>query len=260
MPSIWVLAGTAATIGFVHTLIGPDHYLPFIVISRARQWRLSKTLLISFFCGLGHVLSSVVLGFIGIGLGIAVGHLENAEATRGSLASWLLIGFGLAYAVWGLRRALRNRPHEHPHVHLPEEVNIPSSDKIPTKAEHEAQLNPTSQVHSHLHVHEAEHLHPHEEEEKRNITAWVLFIIFVFGPCEPLIPLVMFPAAQHSIKGVVLVTLAFGATTILTMLTLIALSSWCLSFVRLGRLERYSHALAGAIIFLSGLAVNLLGL
>jgi hypothetical protein len=32
------------------------------------------------------------------------------------------------------------------------------------------------------------------------------------------------------------------------------------SFVRLGRLERYSHALAGAMIFFSGLAIQLLGL
>jgi len=25
---------------------------------------------------------------------------------------------------------------------------------------------------------------------------WALFLIFVFGPCEPLIPLIMYPAAK----------------------------------------------------------------
>jgi len=252
MDSIWLLTGTAATIGFFHTLIGPDHYLPFIVISRARQWPLSKTLFISFLCGLGHVLSSVVLGLVGIGLGLAVGHLEKVESTRGSLASWLLIGFGLAYGIWGLRRGLRRRPHEHPHFHLTAENRSTSEEpgQSPLK----------SAFHSHPHVHEAEHLHLHELEEKKNLTPWILFIIFVFGPCEPLIPLVMFPAARHSWGGVFLVTLAFGAATILTMLTLISLSSWGLKFVRLGGWERYSHALAGAIIFLSGLAVQFLGL
>jgi hypothetical protein len=45
---ILVLAGTAATIGFVHTVLGPDHYIPFIAMSRARRWTLSKTLFISF--------------------------------------------------------------------------------------------------------------------------------------------------------------------------------------------------------------------
>src|SRR5512136_3062953 len=108
---IWVLAGTAASLGFIHTVIGPDHYLPFIVMARARRWPLPKTLLISFLCGLGHVLSSVVLGFLGIGLGIALTKLKGVESFRGSLAAWLLIGFGLAYFVWGARRALKNRPH-----------------------------------------------------------------------------------------------------------------------------------------------------
>jgi sulfite exporter TauE/SafE len=234
MQNIWLLAGTAATLGFVHTVIGPDHYLPFIVISRARKWSLPKTLSVSFFCGLGHVLSSVVLGFVGIGLGLAVGHLEKIEGTRGSLAAWLLIGFGLAYLVWGLRKAYRSRPHEHLHYH------------------------PDGRAHAHIHTHEADHLHVHEE--KKNLTPWVLFLIFVFGPCEPLIPLVMYPAAQHSTSGVIIVTAAFGLTTILTMLTIIALSALGLSFVRLGGLERYSHALAGGIIFISGLAVQFLGL
>ncbi|MCX7973684.1 MAG: sulfite exporter TauE/SafE family protein [Candidatus Aminicenantes bacterium] len=246
MESIWILVGTAATIGFVHTLIGPDHYLPFIVISRARQWRLSKTLGMAFLCGLGHVLSSVILGFIGIGLGIAVSQLEKTESTRGNIASWLLIGFGLAYAIWGLRRALSHQPHVPPPSPLKERLNPePRSDH---------------KLLSQSHHHEAERLYFHETKEKKSLTPWILFIIFVLGPCEPLIPLVMFPAAQHSIGGVILVTIAFGAATILTMLTLIALSAYGLSFIKLGPWEKYSHALAGSIIFLSGLAVQFLGL
>ena len=231
-----MLAATAAGLGFIHTVIGPDHYLPFIVMAKARKWTLSKTLTISFFCGLGHVLSSIILGFLGLALGIAVTRLEGVESLRGGLAAWLLIGFGLAYFVWGLRRALRNRPHKHAHVHASE-------------GEHE-----------HAHSHVSEHCHPHVVEGKPNLTPWILFTIFVFGPCEPLIPLVMYPAARHDLPGVGLVAAAFGLTTILTMLAIIALSSWGLSFVRLGRLERYSHALAGAMIFISGLAVQILGL
>jgi sulfite exporter TauE/SafE len=70
----------------------------------------------------------------------------------------------------------------------------------------------------------------------------------------------MYPAAKHSLAGVMLVTAAFGLTTILTMLTVIAVSSWGASFVRLGRFERFSHALAGAMILASGLSVQFLGL
>jgi nickel/cobalt exporter len=238
---IWLLAGTAASIGFIHTVIGPDHYLPFIVIARARQWRLRKTLFVSFLAGLGHILSSVVLGFLGIALGIAVARLEGLESARGRVAAWLLVGFGLAYFLWGLRRAWKRKPHAHLHIH-------------PGDGTHE---------HSHTHTHthaDANHMHLHEAGKKPNITPWVLFAIFVFGPCEPLIPLVMYPAARHSTAGVVLVAATFGAVTVLTMLTIITAASWGASFVRLGRLERYSHALAGLMIFVSGLGVQFLGL
>ena len=233
---ILILVGTAVTIGFMHTVLGPDHYLPFIVISRARKWSLSKTMLISFLCGLGHVLSSVVLGFVGIALGIAVARLEGVESLRGGAAAWLLIGFGFAYFVWGVHRAIKNRPHKHLHIH---------ADGV---------------EHEHLHKHETDHAHVHTEKGKVSLTPWILFIIFVFGPCEPLIPLVMYPAAKHDAAGVVLVTLAFGLTTIMTMLVIIAFSYWGVSFLRLGRLERYVHAIAGAMIFISGLSVQFLGL
>jgi nickel/cobalt exporter len=234
---ILVLAGTAASIGFVHTVLGPDHYLPFIVIGRARQWALPKTLFVSLLCGLGHVLSSVVIGFAGIALGIAVFRLEGVESFRGGLAAWLLIGFGLAYFVWGLHRAIRKKPHKHLHFHA------------------------ESMEHEHAHTHQnTQHSHVHDEKAKQNITPWILFIIFVFGPCEPLIPLLMYPAAKHNISGIIIVTLAFGIATISTMLVIISAASWGIRFIRLGRLENYVHAIAGAMIFISGVSVQFLGL
>jgi nickel/cobalt transporter (NicO) family protein len=256
---IWVLAGTAASLGLVHTIIGPDHYLPFIVIGRARNWTLRKTLVVSFFAGLGHILSSVVLGFVGIALGLAVAKLEGVESTRGAVAAWLLIGFGFAYFVWGMRRAWRGRPHVHPHLHDHEEPHVHPHG--PDLGVHDPAHEHIHQ-HAHTHTHElAEHAHPHGENPKKaNITPWVLFTIFVFGPCEPLIPLVMYPAARHSAAGVALVAAAFGLVTIATMLVIIAAASYGVRFVKLGRLERYSHALAGLMIFVSGLAVQLLGL
>ena len=87
---------TAASIGFLHTLLGPDHYLPFIMMSWARKWSRTKTLVITFLCGLGHIASSIVLGMLGVSLGIAVKKLEVIESSRGNVAAWLLIAFGLA--------------------------------------------------------------------------------------------------------------------------------------------------------------------
>ena len=53
---------------------------------------------------------------------------------------------------------------------------------------------------------------------------------------------------------------AFSAVTILTMVTVVALGLAGLKTLRLRFAERYVHALAGATLVLSGLAVQLLGL
>jgi len=231
-----ILIGTALSIGFFHTLFGPDHYLPFIVMSKARNWSVLKTSVITILCGLGHVLSSVVLGFIGIALGIAVFRLEAVEAFRGELAAWLLLAFGFTYFVWGLNRAVRSKPHKHLHEHHDEET------------------------HEHMHSHSGEHFHPHNIKSGANITPWILFTIFVFGPCEPLIPILMYPAAKGNMISVVMVAGVFGITTIFTMLALVMILSHGLSKIPLLRLERYSHALAGLAIFLCGGAIKFLGL
>lgn len=232
---ISLLAGTAAAIGFVHTIVGPDHYLPFIVLSGARGWSRTKTMLITLACGLGHILSSIALGFAGIALGIAVFKLEAVESARGQIAGWLLIAFGLAYSVWGLHRALKGRPHEHTHFHG------------------------AGVIHSHGHDHSGGHAHVHSASG-RSVTPWVLFTIFVFGPCEPLIPLIMYPAAKHNIASVVLVASVFGITTIGTMLAVVLASSYGLRRIPVGKLDRYSHALAGLAILLCGGAIMFLGL
>ena len=232
---IAILAGTAASIGLIHTILGPDHYLPFIVLAKARQWRNTKTAVITLLCGIGHVLSSIVLGFIGIALGTAVFKLEAIEAFRGDIAAWMLIAFGFAYFIWGLRRAVRNRTHEHSHLH---EVG---------------------EAHLHNHKHLGDHSHPHGSE-RRSLTPWVLFTIFVFGPCEPLIPLVMYPAARNDMISVAIVAAIFGVVTIATMLSIVMVSSFGLERLPLRRLEKYSHALAGLAILVSGGMIKLLGL
>lgn len=233
-----LLTLTAAAIGTFHTLMGPDHYLPFIVLSRARGWSQRKTLGITLLCGVGHVLSSVVLGVVGIALGVAVGSLEAVESWRGDAAAWALIAVGGVYGAWGLHRALRRQGHHH--FHFPT-----------TKRMRELQ---------HLSHHHPERLAEAEEAGKVNLTPWVLFIVFALGPCEPLIPVLMYPAATGSWGGVALVAGVFSLCTLAAMTGAVWIGSRGLRLVPLGKLERFSHALAGAAIVASGLAIQLLGL
>ena len=60
--------------------------------------------------------------------------------------------------------------------------------------------------------------------------------------------------------NVVLVASIFGIVTITTMLAMVLVSYYGLSKLPLRRLEKYSHALAGLAILLSGGAIKFLGL
>ncbi len=227
---------TAVSIAFIHTLSGPDHYLPFIMISKARNWSLAKTSWFTVLCGLGHVGSSIIVGFIGIAFGFALSELELFESERGSLVSWLFTAAGLVYLVWGIYRLLRNRQHSHIHFHQ------------------------NGSEHIHKHNHHSEHLHVHDEKKKVNITPWVLFTIFIFGPCEPLIPIVMYPAAKNNYIELIIVTVVFSLVTILTMLTVVIIASFGIKLLPVKKLDKYSHVMAGGTILLCGLGMIFLGL
>ena len=233
--SIWILAGTAASIGFIHTLIGPDHYLPFIMIAKARGWTRLRTMMVTLLCGLAHVFSSVLLGFAGIAFGVALKQLEFIEGYRGEIAAWALIAFGIVYALWGLRQAWKADVHEHPHQHE------------------------DGTIHGHTHTHlfgKTSHSLVHHKET----TFWALLIVFVLGPCEPLIPILMYPAAADSMIGMTFVTAIFAVTTISTMLVMVWIVSEGIDRIPLRGLVRYTHAIAGGTIALSGLAIQFLGL
>ena len=232
---MWILLATAVSIGFIHTLTGPDHYLPFIMISRARNWSISRTLSVTFVCGVGHVFSSVIIGLIGIALGIALHKIVIIESFRGNIAAYLLIAFGLVYFIWGLRQAYLKKPHTHFHFHA------------------------DGKGHVHQHTHFNNHSHVHTDD-KKSITPWVLFLIFVFGPCEPLIPILMYPAAQNHWFDLSVVTLAFAVVTIATMSVIVFLGLKGFHLLPAEKIERYTHAIAGFTILLCGLGIQFLGL
>jgi len=239
---VLVLLWTAVGIAFVHTIIGVDHSLPFVVLAKAQRWSMRKLMGVVALCGAGHVIGSIVLGAVGISIGVALDKLEWIQTARGDVAAWLLIGFGLAYFAWGVARRLRGHKHSHWHGHF---------DGL---------------EHDHNHDHHREHLHAHEatthKVHRRLITTWTLFIIFAFGPCEALIPLLMAPAWAHSWGLVVAVALVFGVVTIGTMMGVVALAYRGINsriFARL-ELEKWADALAGLTIAGSGAAIMVLGI
>ncbi|EKE01198.1 MAG: hypothetical protein ACD_21C00194G0002 [uncultured bacterium] len=235
--TITLLLLSALSVGFIHTLLGPDHYIPFIVLAKTRGWSITKTVIITTLCGIGHVLSAVLLGVVAISIGITLNKLNFIESFRGEVAAWLLIGFGFAYLLWGIRTAIKNKKHIHFHAHA------------------------DGTAHAHNHGDSAGHTHFYPKKSMKELTPWILFIIFVLGPCEPLIPLIMYPAIQDSVLNVFLVTLVFGLATLFVMLSMVLASVYgAKKLVHAPIFERYGNAMAGTIICGCGLAIKFLGI
>lgn len=228
-----VLLGTTASLAVIHTLLGVDHSLPFVALGRARGWTLTKTIIVTALCGAGHVASSVAIAGGGAVLGSTLDSMLWLESARGELAAALLLGFGLSYAAWALWRSRAGVTHTHLHTHA------------------------DGTVHAHPHVHVGEHAHPHPDG--RRLTPWVLFVIFVFGPCEPLIPLMVVPAMAGAWPVVGGVVLVFGALTIGTMVGTVVVAYRGLDVFGSWSLAPHGDLVAGLLVAASGAAVLWLG-
>jgi hypothetical protein len=208
--SLIALLTATSSIAFLHAL-APDHWLPFVVIGRAQRWSKLKLALVTLVAGIGHVASSIFLGLLGLMIGIGLAKLKGFESIRGEIGIWLLIGFGIGYALWGLKHI--KHPHHHHIV----------DDKILTR---------------------------------RTVTIWTLFAIFILGPCEPLIPL-MFVSMNLGEYGLLLVILVFSLITWVMMITQSLIGYIGLRMIKLEKLERYSHVVAGLVIALTGVFIML---
>lgn len=230
MTELNTLLYTAFFIGTVHTLIGVDHYLPFVVLSKSNKWSIKKTMMIVFVCGIGHVLSSIILGFVGLGISSSLSTLVGIEDVRGTFATYFIIVFGLVYTIYALRKLYLNKPHTH----------MVNGQKI---------------IHDHLEPKSIEdHVH------KNNNLVWGLFILFVLGPCEPLIPILMYPAATLNLGALISVTLVFSVSTISMMIGLTYLGVKGLDFIKIRHLEKYGETLAGLAITLCGVLMITMGI
>jgi sulfite exporter TauE/SafE len=226
-----ILIITAISIACLHTLTGPDHYIPFIALSKARGWSFGRTLFWTVICGCGHVWSSVLLGLGGAAIGWSLSKVAWLENVRGGIAGWVLLLFGLIYGIWGLIRAYKNKTHKHFDTY--EDGNI--------------------------YVYQHKHGEVVQPGERHKVTPWVMFIIFLLGPCEPMIPLLYFPAAKNSWSGMLILIIVYTFFTLLTMILMVVLGYYGISFFKTEKLERYMHALGGLTLFICGAGMVFMG-
>ena len=224
------LASAAVITGVVHTVAGPDHYLPFIAISKSRNYGYFKTILWTVVCGIGHVGSAILLalGFLLFAELLTEARLGWIESWRGDIAAYAMIGMGAALLLHSLHRRLKNRPHTHRHIHA----------------------DGTVETHTHA---------PTELHDNEKLSYWVVFIIFVLGPCEALLPLLTASAVLGTVS-VIMISLLFSLATIATMTGLVLAGRFGLNILRFPWLERFAPEIAGGTVMACGLAIVCLGL
>lgn len=226
-----ILIIAVVTVACLHTLTGPDHYIPFIALSRSRGWSFSKTIFWTIFCGCGHVWSSVVLALGGAAIGWSLSKISWMESIRGGVAGWCMLFFGLVYFAWGLYRAKKNKSHKHFDTYEDGSMYV-------YEHKHGVAVRPT---------------------DRHKVTPWVMFIVFLLGPCEPMIPLLYFPAAKNSWLGMIVLIIVYTVCTLATMTIMVVLGYYGIAFVKTEKLERHIHSIAGLTVFICGAGMVFMG-
>lgn len=225
---------TAAATAAFHTLI-PDHWLPFVLVGRARGWSSRTTALVSGLSAVVHVALSAVLGLLAIGAGELVAKAIGHQLERASGA--LLVVFGTAYALWAWRKG----GHFHPGGAL-----LHRADPKVACDGHEGPENP-------------EHLHYHADE------AWIragkgavpLALVVGLNPCVLVLP-IMVATAERGAATVAAVTLAYSVTTVMLMVGLSVAGVAGARRLPVPAVARHMEAASGVLIALVGAAVLLL--
>lgn len=233
-PSLLLL--TAAATAAIHTLI-PDHWLPFVLVGRARGWSGRQTAMVSGFSAAVHALLSVALGLLALRLGTTAASALGEGLERGS--GLLLIAFGAAYAIW----AWRKRGHFHPGGEL-------------LHAQGEGRRCDGSEG-----AQASEHLHYHADE------AWIradtgkgamaLALIVGLNPCVLLLPIMVATAAEGP-EAVALVTLAYATTTVALMVGLSVAGVLGARRLKVPAAARHMETASGILIALSGVVFLLI--
>jgi nickel/cobalt exporter len=229
-----LLISAAATAAF-HTLI-PDHWLPFVLVGRARGWGARTTAFVSAFSALVHAALSAALGALALVLGEGAARTVGVRIEHAS--GILLVVFGAAYGAWAWRKG----GHFHPggrHLH----AHDPSAECDG----HEGPGNP-------------EHLHYHDD------VAWIragkggmaLALIVGLNPCVLILP-IMVAALPQGPLAVVSVTAVYSATTVLLMVGLSVVGVVGAHRIPVPPVARYMEAASGALIAIVGLVLLALG-
>ena len=225
------IAATGFTVAFFHAAI-PTHWLPFVLVSRARGLKRGKTLAVSALAGLGHVALTSLLGLVIAWFGFQLD--EHAEDLFPKIAGGVLLLIGLFYfwRQWSGRGVL----HHHP-----------------PGGQHQASSE-CGHSHAHAHSHWDDELKESQLVSKKS-GDWAaiggLFMMLTLSPCEGFLP-VYLSGVQFGWRGFIILSLILALGTLAGMLVFTWLTLVGLERVQVQKFERYEAAMLGSIFTVLG--------
>jgi ABC-type nickel/cobalt efflux system permease component RcnA len=228
------VAVTGFTVAFFHAAI-PTHWLPFVLVARARNWSRTRTLLITVFAGLGHIALTSLLGLAIAWFGF---QLEEKVAWFSWLASGLLLAIAAFYGwrQWTGGGICHHHPpggHHHADEHCGEE-------REHSHWQEELQGSP---------------LVSHAAGEWPAISG--LFVMLTLSPCEGFLP-VYLSGVQFGWTGFFVLSGILAVATLAGMLLFTWLALIGFDRFRLKTFERYEAGLLGALFALLAVVIFVL--
>lgn len=229
------VAVTGFTVAFFHAAI-PTHWLPFVLVAKARGWSRAKTLGVVALAGMGHVALTSLLGVAIAWFGFQLD--ERVGAAFPWVAAGLLGAMGMFY-FWRQWRG-GGICHHHPpggHHHAGEHCGHEKE-----RSHWEDELKDSALVSA-------------RADDRAAVGG--LFVMLTLSPCEGFLPVylsgVKFGWPGFFTLSVILAVAALGAMLLFTWLALRGIER-----IRVKNFERYEAGLLGSLfIVLAGLVVLL---
>ena len=206
-----ILMASAALAAILHTLV-PDHEIPLAMIGRAQNWTLKKMAAVTLVAGILHISVSMGIGVLALLASVTLAEYVAESAQQ--VSGFLLIAFGITYALASWKRKQGGHSHSHGHNHIP---------------------------------------HNPDSTGKREVSwgAWIVAIVGI-APCFTLIP-VLVAAVPYGATTTFWVMFSYAVATIGMMVILTSVALKAIEYVtRLERIERHLEMLSGAVILAVG--------
>lgn len=223
------VAATGFTVAFLHAAI-PTHWLPFVLVARARNWGRAKTLAITALAGLGHV---ALTSLLGLGIAWFGFQLEEKVGWFPWLAGGLLLGIAGFY-FWRQWSGTGICHHHTPGSHHQADERCGQEQE---QSHWQKELSDSPLV-------------------SRQAGEWAaisgLFVMLTLSPCEGFLPVylsgVQFGWTGFFVLSGILAVATLAGMTLFTLLALVGFERF-----RLKQFERFEAGLLGTMFAVLGL-------